>query len=170
MSQPFVGEIRFVGFNFAPAGWMMCQGQLLAISEYETLFQLLGTTYGGDGQTSFALPDLRGRAAVHQGFNSGGGFTMGQTGGAEEVTLLDSEIPSHTHSIGAVIADGNTPAPGRAVFAASSAGQYAPLASATGSMGNMVSAVGGSQPHANLQPFLVVNPIISLYGVFPSHS
>ncbi len=170
MSQPFVGQILFVGFNFAPVGWASCDGSLLSISENATLFQLVGTTYGGDGQTTFGLPDLRGRVAIHQGSAQGETFAMGQTGGAEEVTLLDSEIPTHSHSIGAVSADGNSPTPGGAVFAASSAGQYAPVASATGAMGDMVSATGGSQPHTNLQPFLALNGIIALDGVFPSQS
>ena len=170
MSQPYVGEILFVGFNFAPANWMLCQGQLLAISEYDTLFNLIGTTYGGDGQSTFALPDLRGRVAMHQGSNGVSTYVIGEAGGAEEVTVLTSQLPSHSHTIGAVTADGNSPTPSGNVFAASSAGQYAPLASATGAMGDMVSAAGGSQPHNNLQPFLVVNCIISLFGIYPSQN
>jgi microcystin-dependent protein len=164
MSNPFVGEIRYVGFNFAPQGWAFCNGQLLAISQNAALFQLLGTTYGGDGQNTFALPDLQGRVAIHQGF----GFVQGEISGTEEVTLLTNEIPSHSHTIGAVAANGNAPTPGGNVFAASSAGQYVPVASATGAMGNMVSPIGGNQPHTNLQPYLTLNPIISLFGIFPS--
>lgn len=170
MSQPYVGEIRFVGFNFAPVDWILCEGQLVAISEYETLFNLIGTTYGGDGQNTFALPDLRGRVAMHQGSIGVSTYVMGQTGGVENVTVSTNQIPSHSHTIGAVSANGNTPTPAGSVFAASSAGQYVPVASATGAMGDMVSATGGSQPHNNLQPFLVVNCIISLFGVYPSQS
>ena len=170
MSQPYVGEIRFVGFNFAPAGWMTCQGQLLAISEYDTLFNLIGTTFGGDGQTTFALPDLQGRVAMHQGSNGVSDYVIGEAGGAEEVTVTIPALPAHSHTIGVVAANGNSPTPKGTVFAASSAGQYVPLAAATESMGDMVSAVGGSQPHNNLQPFLVVNCIISLFGVYPSQN
>jgi len=166
MSEPYVGEIRFVGFNFAPVGWMMCEGQLLPISDYSTLFNLIGTTYGGDGQSTFALPDLRGRVAMHQGSD----FVIGQTGGVENVTLTVNDIPSHSHAVGAVHTNGNRPTPAGALFAASSTGQYVPVASATSAMGNMVSATGGSQPHNNLQPLLVMTCIISLFGVYPSPS
>jgi microcystin-dependent protein len=169
MSNPYVGEIRYVGFNFAPQGWAFCNGQLLAISQFETLFNLIGTTYGGDGQNTFALPDLQGRVAIHQ-LQQGESFVMGEFGGTEAVTLLINEIPSHSHTIGAVAANGNAPTPGGNVFAASSAGQFVPVASATGAMGNMVSPIGGNQPHTNLQPYLVLNPIISLFGIFPSQS
>jgi microcystin-dependent protein len=164
MSNPFVGEIRYVGFNFAPVDWAFCNGQILAISQFETLFNLIGTTYGGDGQTTFALPDLQGRVAIHQGEF----FVIGEISGTEVVTLLTNEIPSHSHTIGAAAANGNSPAPGGAVFAESSAGQFAPVASATGAMGSMVSPIGGNQPHTNLQPYLTLNPIISLFGIFPS--
>jgi microcystin-dependent protein len=166
MSQPFIGEIRYVGFNFAPVDWQVCDGALLPISEYETLFNLIGTTFGGDGQSTFALPDLRGRVAVHQGQ----GLVLGEQSGAETVTLSTEEIPSHSHSINVASAIGNTPAPGGNVFAASSAGQYAPLAAATGAMGSMVTPAGGTQPHPNIQPYLTLTPIIALFGIFPSQS
>jgi microcystin-dependent protein len=164
MSEQYVGEIRYVGFNFAPVGWFMCEGQLLSISENETLFNLIGTTYGGDGQNTFALPDLRGRVAIHQGDS----FVMGQMSGAETVTLSIEDIPSHAHTIGAATANGNSPSPAGNVFAASSAGQYVPVASATGAMGNMVSPTGGTQPHINLQPYLTLTAIIAFEGIYPS--
>jgi microcystin-dependent protein len=165
MAQPYVGEIRMFGGNFAPLGWMLCEGQLLPISENETLFQLIGTTYGGDGQSTFALPDLRGRVPLHQG----NGFVLAETGGAEEVTLTPSQIPAHTHvllanaqtatetipGIGSVLAQ-----PEPQVF-----GTRTPLQPLSPTA---VSTVGGSQPHNNFQPYLCVNFIISLFGIFPS--
>jgi microcystin-dependent protein len=166
MSEPYVGEIRCVGFNFAPEGWFQCQGQLLAISQFEVLFNLIGTTYGGDGINTFALPNLQSRVAIHQGND----FVAGQTGGAEEVTVTIAELPSHSHTIGAVAANGNSPTPAGSVFAASSAGQYVPVAAATGAMGSMVSPVGGSQPHSNLQPYLTLTYIIAWAGIYPSQS
>lgn len=167
MGQPYVGEIRMFGGNFAPAGWMFCEGQLLPISENETLFQLIGTTYGGDGQSTFALPDLRGRLPLHQG----NGFTLAETGGVEEVTLTVNQMPSHTH-----------PALGSSNVATGTAPQanvLSALPSATNSAygtdnpqisvsPQSLTSVGGSQPHSNMQPFLCVTYIISLFGVFPS--
>lgn len=164
MADPFVGEIRYVGFNFAPQEWALCNGQLLSISENAALFSLLGTTYGGDGQTTFALPDLQSRVAIHQG-NS---YVMGQEGGVETVNLSVNEIPSHSHAIGAVAANGNSPSPGGALFASTSAGEYVAVASATETMGNMVGQAGSGQPHSNIQPYLALTAIISLYGIFPS--
>ena len=166
MSNPYLGEIRVVGFNFAPEGWALCDGQVLPISEYDALFALLGTTYGGDGQSTFALPNLQSRVAIHQG----NGFVLGQETGVENVTVSISQIPSHTHSIGAVAGSGNAPSPNGAVFAASSAGQYVPVASATGTMGNMVSTAGQGQPHSNIQPYLALTCIIALAGIFPSQN
>lgn len=168
MSQPFVGEIRCVGFNFAPVGWSLCNGQLLPISEYDVLFNLIGTTYGGDGQTTFALPNLQSRVAIHQGSNGVSDYVIGELGGVENVTVTSAEIPSHSHPIEVVAANGNSPTPAGAVFAASSAGQYVPVASATGVMANMVSQVGGSQPHSNIQPYLAMTCIIAFEGVYPS--
>jgi microcystin-dependent protein len=153
------------GGNFAPAGWMMCEGQLLPISENETLFQLIGTTYGGDGQSTFALPDLRGRIPIHQG----NGFILAETGGAEEITLTIQQIPAHGHSLLAagvtgdqVSAAGNLPA---------NSFNVTPYINDVPS-GNMnaaaIGSTGGSQPHTNFQPYLCINFIISLFGIFPS--
>jgi len=167
MAQPYVGEIRMFAGNFAPAGWMFCEGQLLPISEYETLFNLIGTTYGGDGQSTFALPDLRGRIPLH----FGNGFTLAETGGAETITLTVSQIPAHTHPFIAsnatgdqVNASGNLPA---------SSFNVTPYINdvPTGNMSAAaISAVGGSQPHNNFQPYLCVDFIISLFGIFPSQT
>lgn len=167
MAQPYVGEIRMFAGNFAPAGWMFCEGQLLPISENETLFQLIGTTYGGDGESTFALPDLRGRVPIHQG----NGFILAETGGAEEVTLTQQQIPSHVHPLLASTAVGAAVSPAGNVLAASGSGNvYRPgPASASAAMSaQSVWPAGGSQPHTNLQPYLCVNHIISLFGIFPS--
>jgi microcystin-dependent protein len=167
MAQPYIGEIRMFAGNFAPAGWMFCQGQLLPISEYETLFVLLGTTYGGDGESTFALPDLRGRVPVHQG----NGFTLSQTGGVEHVTLTQSQIPSHSHPLLATLNAGDQADPLNNVMAQNAAVQIfiedVPTANAGAST---VTAVGGSQPHNNFQPYLCVDFIISLFGLFPSQT
>lgn len=166
MAQPYVGEIRMFGGNFAPAGWMTCEGQLLPISENETLFQLIGTTYGGDGQSTFALPDLRGRLPMHQG----NAVTLAETGGSEAVTLTLSQIPAHNHVVGAAPA-GTTAAPAGAILASGVAGLYHPTPSGTNAMNSAtIQPAGGSQPHTNLQPYLCVTFIISLFGIFPSPS
>jgi microcystin-dependent protein len=168
MAQPYVGEIRMFAGNFAPAGWMFCEGQLLPISENETLFQLIGTTYGGDGQSTFALPDLRGRIPVHQG----NGFILAETGGAEEITLTVSQIPAHSHAMLATTnpASGNSPNSSITVglAAASTITPYGSDNPSTNLHPSMVGPVGGSQPHTNFQPYLCVNFIISLFGIFPS--
>ena len=164
MSQSYVGEIRMFGGNFAPNGWMFCHGQILPISENETLFQLIGTTYGGDGQSTFALPDLRGRVPVHQG----SGWVLAQTMGSETVTLTVQQIPAHSHvhrasTLRASAAYG----PGAAVaetFNTNLYGQTPQVAMA----GTAIGSTGGSQPHENMAPFLGVNFIISLFGIFPS--
>lgn len=164
MAQPYVGEIRMFAGNFAPVGWMFCDGQLLPISENETLFQLIGTTYGGDGQSTFALPDLRSRVPVHQG----NGFILAETGGAEEITLTVSQIPAHSHPLLASSASGQSSAPPNNVLAAIVGNIYNPNASNPVNMNaQSVGPVGGSQPHSNLQPFLCINFIISLFGIFP---
>jgi len=165
MAQPYVGEIRMFAGNFAPAGWMFCEGQLLPISEYETLFNLIGTTYGGDGQSTFALPDLRGRLPIHYG----NGFTLAETGGVEEVTLTVNQLPSHNHPLLASQDGGSQPAPGGYTLAASNVVKvYAP-ATTTGNLdASSVIATGGSQPHTNFQPYLCLDFIISLFGIFPS--
>jgi len=167
MAQPYVGEIRMFAGNFAPAGWMFCEGQLLPISENETLFQLIGTTYGGDGESTFALPDLRGRIPIHQG----NGFILAETGGAEEITLTVSQIPAHSHAMlgSANIANGVSPT--NQVVATSTEVTVSPYGSdnpQTNLSPQAVSAVGGSQPHTNFQPYLCINFIISLFGIFPS--
>ena len=165
MSQPYVGEIRMFGGNFAPAGWMFCEGQLLPISEYETLFNLIGTTYGGDGQSTFAMPDLRGRIPLHQGT----GFVLAQTGGQEEVTLTNQQIPQHNH---AFLASGNnaTTTNARNNVAAATP-DYTPYIADNATQAfnaQAITSTGGSQPHNNFQPYLCVSFIISLYGIYPS--
>lgn len=165
MAQPYVGEIRMFAGNFAPAGWMFCEGQLLPISENETLFQLLGTTYGGDGESTFALPDLRGRIPIHQG----NGFILAETGGAEEITLTVSQIPAHSHPMLAANLVANDPNPTNNVFGESSAISFYQSGSPLAAMAPAsIAPVGGSQPHTNFQPYLCVNFIISLFGLFPS--
>ena len=167
MAQPYVGEIRMFAGNFAPAGWMFCEGQLLPISENETLFQLIGTTYGGDGESTFALPDLRGRIPIHQG----NGVILAETGGAEEITLTVNQIPVHSHpklaSSGAP--QGSNPA--QNVLTTVSTGSIytaTPTTPLVTLNTQVVGATGGSQPHTNFQPYLCVNFIISLFGIFPS--
>ena len=155
------------GGNFAPAGWMFCEGQLLPISENETLFNLIGTTYGGDGQSTFALPDLRGRLPIHQG----NGFILAETGGAEEVTLTVNQMPAHPHPFLATLSPGDINIPGGNLTGESAAvkiyvadvagGQLAPA---------VITPIGGSQPHTNFQPYLCIDFIISLFGVFPPPS
>jgi len=168
MAQPYVGEIRMFAGNFAPAGWMFCEGQLLPISEYETLFNLIGTTYGGDGQSTFALPDLRGRIPIH----FGNGFTLAETGGSEEITLTVSQIASHSHPMLATQNQANQTDPanllaGTLVTNVTCYGTDAPRTTLSPSA---VSSVGGSQPHTNFQPYLCVDFIISLFGIFPSQT
>src|SRR5262245_46067865 len=165
MAQPYVGEVRIFAGNFAPAGWMFCEGQLLPISEYETLFNLIGTTYGGDGQSTFALPDLRGRIPVHQG----NGFILAETGGAEEITLTVSQIPAHDHPMIAALSNAINCATNAVLVQPTMYDVYhaetpadSPMATAS------IASVGGSQPHTNFQPYLCVNFIISLFGIFPS--
>jgi microcystin-dependent protein len=166
MAQPYVGEIRMFGGDFAPAGWMFCDGSILPISENETLFQLIGTTYGGDGQQTFALPDLRGRLPIHQG----NGFVLAETGGVEEVTLIPSQIPAHSHAPRANTANGTSTDPANNYWAAQPALlQYSATNTANINLNaNTVSLTGGSQPHTNFQPYLCLNFIISLFGIFPS--
>jgi microcystin-dependent protein len=151
--------------NFAPAGWMFCEGQLLPISEYETLFNLVGTTYGGDGESTFALPDLRGRIPVHQG----SGFVLAETGGAEEITLTVSQVPAHAHPLLASSDTVQTVNPGGNVLGTPlTATPFITLPANVSLAPQSVSSVGGSQPHTNFQPYLCVDFIISLFGIFPS--
>jgi microcystin-dependent protein len=166
MAQPYVGEIRMFAGNFSPAGWMFCEGQLLPISENETLFQLIGTTYGGDGQSTFALPDLRGRIPIHQG-NS---FILAETGGVEEVTLTINQIPSHTHGLIGSTSNANGAPTGQVLAQPTTLDLYLPGdTSVSGKLNSAsIASAGGSQPHTNFQPYLCVNFIISLFGLFPS--
>jgi microcystin-dependent protein len=169
MADPYIGEIRAVGFNFAPVGWAFCNGATLSISDYDTLFVLLGTTFGGDGQTTFNLPNLNGRVAVHMGTGTTGTIQIGEISGTEDVTLTSTQLPNHTHSVAAVAASGNVSSPAGAYIAASTVNQFGPVASATAAMAPAaITPSGGSQPHPNIQPYLTLNYIISLYGVFPS--
>ena len=170
MSQPYVGEIRMFGGNFNPNGWMLCQGQLLPISEFETLFNLIGTTYGGDGQSTFALPDLQGRLPIHQGTNPKGGSTyvLAQNGGVEQVTLTVQQIPSHSHPFLATTDIANQGSPNNTLCAQPSVSKlYFAAAGSAVMAANAVGPAGGSQPHDNFQPYLCINFIISLFGVFP---
>lgn len=167
MAQPYVGEIRMFGGNFAPVGWMFCEGQLLPISENETLFQLIGTTYGGDGQSTFALPDLRGRLPLHQG----NGFILAETGGAEEVTLTVNQIPAHSHAFLATTSNGTVNTPLSNLTAHSPQIKvYIEDTSNVNMNAAIINPVGGSQPHTNFQPYLCINFIISLFGIFPSQT
>ena len=167
MSEAFLGEIRQVGFNFAPQGWALCQGQILSIAQNTALFALLGTTYGGDGVSTFALPDLRGRAAI--GFSDS--HPQGESGGEQSHTLVSAEMPAHPHSASCVAAAGTQASPAGNVWAQDSGNHtvYAAPASATMAPGAIGSA-GGSQPHDNMQPYQVMNWIIALEGIFPSRS
>lgn len=167
MAQPYVGEIRMFAGNFAPQGWMFCEGQLLAISGNETLFQLIGTTYGGDGQSTFGLPDLRGRLPIHQG----NGLILAETGGAEAITLTVNQITSHAH---AWLASNNTATstvPQNATLSPPPDANTTPYGTdnpQTTLSPQSVASVGGSQPHTNFQPYLCVDFIISLFGLYPS--
>jgi microcystin-dependent protein len=170
MAQPYVGEIRMFGGNYAPNGWMFCEGQLLPISENETLFQLIGTTYGGDGESTFALPDLRGRVPIHQGSHVGTSFLIGETGGVETVALTVQQIPTHTHGMMASRDVANQLAPQNAVTGQAAARIYRAGTPSLMLNPQAVAAAGGSQPHTNMQPYLCVSFIISLFGIFPSQA
>ena len=165
MSQPFIGEIRMFAGNFAPVGWAFCDGTLMAISQNDALFNLIGTTYGGDGQSTFALPDLRSRVPVHVG----PGFALAQSGGAEAVTLTTSQIPAHSHVPLCNSNPGNQQSPANGVWAQPGTGTiYSDVAPSLVMDPAAIGQAGGSQPHDNMIPFLVVNFILSLFGVFPS--
>jgi microcystin-dependent protein len=181
MAQPFVGSVMMFAGSFAPAGWATCSGQLLPIDQYETLFNLIGTTYGGDGQTNFALPDLQGRVPIHQGQGSGlSNYVIGQMAGTESVTLTTQQIPLHNHVVATLSAAGNSNVPaGNAVLAdeASNASGgnafvYSPFNAGSPNQVQMANTViagsGGSQPHENRQPVLTIQYCISLFGIYPS--
>jgi microcystin-dependent protein len=169
MADPFVAEIRIFPFNFAPRGWAWCDGQLLPLSQNTALFSLLGTTYGGNGKSNFALPDLQGRAPMHPGQGPGLSLhDLGETGGSETVTLLESEIPAHSHAVSASQADGTSQAPGGEKLATGiNIGQYASPGSMTPLSPNALAPAGGDQPHNNMQPYLTFYFCIALQGAFP---
>lgn len=170
MSQPFIGEIRMFGGNFAPVGWAFCNGAIIPIDQNDALFNLIGTTYGGDGQTTFALPNLQSRIPVHVG----PGFALGQSGGVESVTLTVSQIPAHSHvpqASTSSVSPPNVSSPANAVWANSSLGQFDNTNPPDCPMDpGVCGKSGGSQPHDNMVPFLVINFILSLFGVFPSQT
>jgi microcystin-dependent protein len=171
MSSPFIGEIRMFGGNFAPAGWALCNGQLVPISENDALFNLIGTTYGGDGQSTFGLPDLQGRVPIHQGTGGGATYGMGEKAGVEQVTLTTNQIPIHNHALLATTSLATQQdVSGNLLAQASLFNPYINVNPAAQMAPQAVSSVGGSQPHNNLQPFLCINFIISLFGVFPSQT
>lgn len=172
MSEPFIGEVRCFGFNFAPKGWLQCNGQLLLITQNTALFAILGTTYGGDGKTNFALPNLNGNVVM--GAGQGAGLTprvIGETGGVESVTLLESEMPVHTHPANCNSANGNQYGPGGHYWAQDAAGgsDYYGTGSVPMAAGAL-SPAGGNQAHTNLQPYLVSNYCIAIQGIFPPRS
>jgi microcystin-dependent protein len=168
MSSPFIGEIRMFGGNFAPVGWAFCNGALIPISENDALFNLIGTTYGGDGQETFALPNLQSRIPMHVG----PGFALGESGGTESVTLTTSQIPAHSHVPQCNSGVGNQASPQNGFWAQSSPtlNQYSNVAPSVNMDPAAIGASGGSQPHDNMVPFLVVNFILSLFGIFPSQT
>ncbi|AKV03630.1 Microcystin dependent protein [Labilithrix luteola] len=174
MSTPYVGEIRMFAGNFAPAGWMLCQGQILQISQYAVLYNLIGVTYGGDGVNTFALPDLRGRVPIHMGTNAGVTYPLGQQAGVESVTLTTSQLPTHTHAWNVVGTAGSadTAKLPNGYLANGSALSYDNnAASARTALGtSTIAPTGGNQPHENMAPFLCINFIIALFGVFPSQT
>lgn len=163
MAEPFYAEIRIVSFNFPPKGWAFCDGQLLPINQNQALFSLLGTSFGGDGRTNFALPDLRGRVPIHVG----GGHTLGERGGAQAHTLSIAELPPHVHTASGSTADGDVPTPTGAVLASSPVKIYAAPTSLTMIAPNTIANVGSSQAHLNMQPFLTLSFCIALQGIFP---
>jgi microcystin-dependent protein len=167
MSEPYLSEIRIVSFNFVPKGWAFCNGQLLPINQNQALFALLGTTYGGNGQTTFALPDLRGRTPLH----FGAGFTLGQAAGQESQTLTLSEMPTHNHAVAATTNPSTQQLPDtNSRLARGSSPMYAPAQSLVAMAPGGVTNAGGSQPHTNMMPYLVLNFIIALQGIFPSRN
>ena len=171
MGQPFVGEIRMFAGNFAPNGWMFCEGQTMPIAENEVLFQLIGTTYGGDGQETFNLPNLASRSPIHAGTGAGATRVLAEMGGAESVTLTTQQIPVHNHALLASTVTGTQNAPAGEVLASgSSVSIYRPQPPTQALAAQTLAPSGGSQPHDNMIPFLCINFIISLFGVFPSQT
>jgi microcystin-dependent protein len=172
MSEPFLGEIRMFGFNFAPRGWAFCNGQILSIAQNTALFALLGTTYGGNGQTTFALPNLQSRVPIHFGQGPGlSPYSLGQLSGQENVTLLPTQMPAHSHSLACHTDDAATGIPNGNFPAASAQNIYASAATPGQFMNaGMVTVAGNSQPHTNIQPYLAINFCIALQGIFPSRN
>jgi microcystin-dependent protein len=172
MPEPYIGEIRMFAGNFAPNGWMFCEGQTLPIAENDALFTLIGTTYGGDGQETFQLPNLASRVPIHMGTGPDGTtYQIGESAGTESVTLTTAQIPNHTHTMIASTAAGTVNAPNNAVLAASPSVQVFIEDAVDNTLNaNSVTPQGGSQPHENCQPFLCINFIISLFGVFPQQT
>ncbi len=166
MAEPFLSEIRLMSFNFAPRGWALCNGQLLPINQNQALFSLNGTTWGGNGQTNFALPNLQGRVPIH----FGAGFTLGQAGGAETHTLSQVELPQHTHQVVASTSPASLPSPVGNLLAQTPSNLYGNGTAGVNATLNPanISSSGGSQPHSNMQPFLAINFCIALQGIFPS--
>jgi microcystin-dependent protein len=171
VAEPFLGEIRLFGFNFAPRGWATCNGQLLAINSYSALFSLLGTFYGGDGRTNFALPNLQSRVAIHQGQGQGlSPYTIGQNGGTENVTLNQGQMPQHNHAAIASGANASVARPAGAVLALVGTSIYAAAPDGTQMNPGMIGMAGSGQPHQNIQPYLTVNFCIAVQGTFPSRN
>jgi microcystin-dependent protein len=172
MADPYIGEVRLFAGNFAPQGWALCQGLLLSIVENEALFTLIGTTYGGDGQTTFGLPDLQGRVPIHQG--TGAGLStrfIGERAGTESVTVTTSQMPAHNHPLGATSAAAQAAAvPSGSVLAATPVSLYGAGAATAPMASTALAATGGAQPHENMAPFAVMNYIIALFGIYPSQS
>jgi microcystin-dependent protein len=166
MPEPFLGEIRIMSFGFAPKGWALCNGQLLAINQNQGLFSVIGTTYGGNGQTTFALPDLRGRVPIHMGAS----FIRGQTGGEQSHTLTISEMPSHHHTLSGTTAVANPAPVPVGNYLGPTASMYGAAVNLTALHPASVAPVGSSQPHPNMQPFLTLNFSIALQGIFPSQN
>jgi microcystin-dependent protein len=173
MGEPYVGEIRIFAGSFAPAGWAFCAGQLMPISQNDTLFNLIGTTYGGDGQETFGIPDLQGRVPVHQGQGPGisQNYQMGEKDGVESVTITANSMPLHNHAFMASTAVGNSTLPTGNIPGQSAQTTFYALGSPiTNMFATAISQVGGNQPHENMQPYLVLSFIISLFGVFPTQN
>lgn len=174
MSDPYIGEIRMFGGSFAPAGWVFCDGQLMPISENDALFNLIGTTYGGDGQETFAIPNLQSRVPLHSGTGGGITYQLGETGGVESVTLTVQQIPAHNHAM-TVTATNQQLTPQGGVLATATSSQagvtaYQAAAPGVALSPNSISPTGGSQPHDNFQPTLCISYIMSLFGIFPQQT
>jgi microcystin-dependent protein len=169
MSEPFLAEIRIVAFNFAPRGWALCDGQILPINQNQSLYSLLGTTYGGDGRTSFGLPDLRGRTPMHKGSSNGSSHALGQKSGEEAHTLNVNEVPSHDHALKATSANGDAPVPAGNMLGAYANG-YRDGANLTDMVDGTIAVAGSGQSHNNMQPYLALHFCIALIGLFPSRN